>query len=96
VREAIASRSAIGNILGGEWVPHVLVSIPDAKALLAAYQSVRGDKARLDWLQSEEERVGRVASICVKRDYDRESSEWVNIVGDVRTAIDRARTGGTE
>ena len=52
------------------------------------------DTRRVDWLQSEEDRVGRIASIVVKVNHDRDGSEWANISGDVRAAIDAAINAG--
>ena len=72
------------------------VTIGDLRQLLAAYQSLREDKARLDWLDTEEQRVDRVLAICVKRNLDRNSNEWAEAFGPVRATIDAARPTPTE
>lgn len=58
-------------------------------------ERLKEDKARLDWLDAEADHSraqGPVAALTVKADYDRNSSEWVNIVGTAREAIDAARS----
>ncbi len=64
-------------------------------ALLAQLREAQKDSERLDWLQSEEDRVDRVMSFVVKKGYDRTSGDWANIFGDVRHAIDAARRADT-
>lgn len=65
------------------WLRPSRSAVPDAG-------EVSEDTRRLDWLQSEEDRAGRVMSLVVKVNHDRDGSEWANISGNVRAAIDNA------
>jgi hypothetical protein len=53
-------------------------------------KDLEGDAKRLDWLNDEHKIVNPVAALVVKRHYDRASSEWANVSGDIRKAIDAA------
>ena len=70
----------------------------DLRALLAAYQSVREDKARLDWLEDNADRISGPAHdtprfVC----WAVESGPGVDHVADtLREVVALARTGGTE
>jgi len=80
----------IGNTLE-EFHQFGQLRVSDLRALLAAYQSVREDKARLDWLEDHggfETPDGKDGMSMAR--WGRSSDLTL------RTAIDRARTGGTE
>lgn len=51
------------------------------------------DTARLDWLDAEHHTKNGlpIAALVVKVNYKRDSSEWANVAGNIRAAIDAAR-----
>jgi hypothetical protein len=74
--------------LDGNPIPEVSVDLAN---LLAAYQSVREDKARLDWLEAFAQ-MGIYAEDSGVKSFD-----WSPKHGSLRANLDTARrTGGTE
>jgi len=80
-----------GDCLNTEGDP-IFLDVSDLRKLLAAYQSVREDKARLDWLESEYDR--EQAALVERKPLPRSLFRQNNQI--TRTAIDhaRARTSG--
>jgi hypothetical protein len=62
----------------------------EVDALRAERDALRTDAALLDALQAEHERFDPVAALVVKVKHDRNSSDWANVVGDVRAALNAA------
>lgn len=92
--ERAASFLRIGRALGGmsltEYQPEIDLEIE------AAAKAAWEDTARLDWLDAEHHTKNGlpIAALVVKVGYKRDSSEWANVCGDIRAAIDSARAGG--
>jgi hypothetical protein len=66
----------------------VLAMLNRRNDALEALQAERdADKALLDALQAEHERVDPLMALVLKQYYDRDGSEWVGVAGNVRQAI---------
>ena len=53
------------------------------------------DRARMDWLDAEHQRVDPVARLVVKRRYDRNGHAWADVAESSRTGIDSARSSSS-
>jgi hypothetical protein len=58
--------------------------------LRAERDALRKDAALLDAFQAEHERFDPVCALVVKVKHDRNGSDWANVAGDVRAALDAA------
>ncbi len=80
-----------------EGVGHTTCGLADE--LTKRAERAEADTARLDWLDAEHHTKNSlpIAALVVKVNYKRDSSEWANVCGDIRAAIDAARAalGGT-
>ena len=56
----------------------------------AERDALRKDAALIDALQSETDRFDPVVALVVKCRHDRNGSDWANITGDIRAALDAA------
>jgi hypothetical protein len=95
-RHADMMESAAQYIAGSELGRNSLAHASDLRALLAAYQSVREDTARLNWLEENHSRISGPVPDSPRFVY------WGGVEGEdregetLREVVDRARTGGTE
>ena len=94
--QARAERDALRDQWSGLLIEQArLMALRDAAVqqrddAIAERDALRKDAALLDALQAEHERFDPVAALVVKVKHDRNSSDWANVVGDVRAALNAA------